>query len=248
MAGIGIVFALIAPFGTANIPPALRLVAWPLFTVAGYAIFRPVSSLGSLLAAESRMPRWLTVALVALVASLPLAALIALALGGLRVTPFWFGDGFLILYAQVASIGVGIHLLMMFLFSARPDVETHAGAAAALGSLLESEQSGADTFLRRLPPAIGRDLLCLQMQDHYVEAHTSGGSTLLLMRLRDAAAELGAAGFQVHRSWWVAHGAVAGLEQEGRRTILRLRGGRTVPVSRAALPEVRAALGDRVGA
>jgi DNA-binding LytR/AlgR family response regulator len=86
------------------------------------------------------------------------------------------------------------------------------------------------------------------MQDHYVEAHTSGGSTLLLMRLRDAAAELGEAGLQVHRSWWVAHDAVEAIEQEERRTLLRLRGGRRVPVSRASLPEVRAAFAARAGA
>ena len=247
MVGIGIVIALIAPFGTAAMPPALRLVSWPAFTVAGYAIFRPVSSLGAQLAAESRMPRWLTIPLVALVASLPLAALIAFAFGGMKVTSDWFGNRFLILYAQVAGIGIGIHLLMLFLFSPRRGAEVVPAVELPLQPepepLPEPQPSGAETFLRRLPPHIGRDLLCLEMQDHYVEAHTSGGSTLLLMRLRDAAAELGDAGIQVHRSWWVAHDAVEGIEQEDRRTLLRLRGGRRVPVSRASLPVVRAAFG-----
>ncbi len=258
MVGIGIILALIAPFGTDAMQPAVRLVSWPGFTLAGYLIFRPVSALGDLLAAESRMPRWLTIPLVALVASLPLAALIAFARGGMQVTSFWFGERFLTLYGQVAAIGVAIHLLMLLLFPhprapqppavrGRP-LERQAEPAAEPESEPEAEPSSADAFLRRLPPQIGRDLLCLEMQDHYVEAHTSTGSTLLLMRLRDAAAELGDTGLQVHRSWWVAHRAVEGIEQEGRRTLLRLRGGRRVPVSRASLPQVRAALANRAGA
>jgi hypothetical protein len=165
----------------------------------------------------------------------------------MRVTPFWFGDGFLTLYVQVAGIGVAIHLLMLFLFHGTPKGDP-VGAPAAAPAPDPQPEAASDTFLRRLPPSIGRDLLCLEMQDHYVEAHTSGGSTLLLMRLRDAAAELGEAGLQVHRSWWVAHDAVEAIEQEERRTLLRLRGGRRVPVSRASLPEVRAAFAARAGA
>ena len=258
--GIGIILALIAPFGTDTMQPAVRLVSWPAFTLAGYCIFRPVSALGDLLAAESRMPRWLTIPLVALVASLPLAALIAFARGGMQVTPFWFGERFLTLYVQVAAIGVAIHLLMLLLFpnprvaqapavpAGQVEPEPAAEPEPEAGPEPEPEPTQADAFLRRLPPQIGRDLLCLEMQDHYVEAHTSTGSTLLLMRLRDAAAELGDTGLQVHRSWWVAHRAVEGIEQEGRRTLLRLRGGRKVPVSRASLPQVRAALAGRAGA
>jgi hypothetical protein len=250
MAGIGIILALIAPFGTDAMQPAVRLVSWPAFTLAGYCIFRPVSALGDLLAAESRVPRWLTIPLVALVASLPLAALIAFARGGMQVTSFWFGERFLTLYVQVAAIGVAIHLLMLLLFPNRHVAQAPAAPPEQLEREPEPEPGppNADAFLRRLPPQIGRDLLCLEMQDHYVEAHTSTGSFLLLMRLRDAAAELGDTGLQVHRSWWVAHRAVEGIEQEGRRTLLRLRGGRRVPVSRASLPQVRAALAERAGA
>jgi uncharacterized membrane protein len=99
-------------------PPALRLLSWVAFIIAGYLIFRPVSVLGRWLAQETRTPGWLTVPLIALVAALPLTALIAFALGGMQVTPFWFGEQFLGLYWQVAAIGIAIHLLMMFLFPA----------------------------------------------------------------------------------------------------------------------------------
>ncbi|WP_269747113.1 LytTR family DNA-binding domain-containing protein [Elstera litoralis] len=33
-------------------------------------------------------------------------------------------------------------------------------------------------------------MLCLEMEDHYLRAHTDQGNALILMRLRDAVAEL----------------------------------------------------------
>jgi len=47
------------------------------------------------------------------------------------------------------------------------------------------------------------------------------GSDLILLRLSDAMAELGPKrGRQLHRSWWVAEGAVAKAER-GPRPLLR---------------------------
>jgi DNA-binding LytR/AlgR family response regulator len=97
-------------------------------------------------------------------------------------------------------------------------------------------------FLDRLPPRLGRDLLCLQMEDHYVRAHTARGSDLILTPLKDAIAELGATdGLQVHRSWWVARAAVAAPITSGRNLMLRLNNGLEVPVSRASVAKLRAA-------
>ena len=102
-------------------------------------------------------------------------------------------------------------------------------------------------FLDRLPPRLGRDLLCLQMEDHYVRAYTARGSDLVLTPLKEAIAELGAVdGLQVHRSWWVARAAVAEPLVRGRSVALRLTNGVEAPVSRAQVARLRAAgwLGD----
>lgn len=243
MTAVGVVLGLVGPFGSAAMPNGPRLFFWVGFTLAGYLVFRPVSAVAEWAAAETRLPHWLAVALTALVAALPLTTAIAFALGGMAVTDDWFGKRFAILYAQVATIGVSIHLLMLFLF--RRDAAAPATAASAPPpppAPLGPEHGAA--FLRRLPPALGRDLLSLQMQDHYVRAETALGATLLLMRFRDAVAELDGAGLQVHRSWWTAYAAMEALERDGRNVRLRLRGGATVPVSRACLPALRAALGS----
>jgi DNA-binding LytR/AlgR family response regulator len=80
------------------------------------------------------------------------------------------------------------------------------------------------------------------MEDHYVRAHTAAGSDLVLMRMRDAVAELGGlAGLQVHRSWWVAEAAVAGHRRNGRQLSLTLKNGLEAPVARSAEAAVRAA-------
>lgn len=102
-------------------------------------------------------------------------------------------------------------------------------------------EAGAD-FLDRLPARLGRELLCLQMEDHYVRAHTARGSDLILTPLKDAIAELGEVdGLRVHRSWWVAKDAVAEPRTNGRNLSLRLSNGLEVPVSRGSVAKLRAA-------
>ena len=97
-------------------------------------------------------------------------------------------------------------------------------------------------FLDRLPRAVGRDIIWLKMNDHYVDVVTTLGRCAILMRFADAIAELEGAGVQIHRSYWVACSHVKGWERRNQRPLLRLTGGQTVPVSRTYLPDVRAAL------
>jgi hypothetical protein len=237
MAALGALLGLWGPFGSDAMPPAKRLFFWVAFIVAGYAIFRPIAIVAQWVTEETRIPRWLAVVLTATLGALPLAALVAFALGGMTVTDQWFGNRFPILYGQVALVGISIHLLMMVL-TRPPAVEAPQEPSAAT----EEEAPGESPFLRRLPPALGRDLLSLQMQDHYVFARTALGGAMVLMRFRDAVTELGGTGMQIHRSWWAAYHAMEALERSGRSARLRLSDGRVLPVSRAWVPAVRAAL------
>ncbi|MEA1651461.1 LytTR family DNA-binding domain-containing protein [Nitrospirillum sp. BR 11164] len=101
----------------------------------------------------------------------------------------------------------------------------------------------AAAFLARACPRLREArLLALEAEDHYLRIHTDDGSDLVLMRLRDAIAELGEGlGMQVHRSFWVARAAVAEATVRGQAAQLRLSDGMVVPVSRTALPRLRAA-------
>jgi hypothetical protein len=245
LAAVGTLLGLVAPFGSDRLAAPGRLFFWVGFVLAGYLVFRPVSAVAGWLTDETRVPSWLAILLLAVVASLPLATVIAFALVQFTGADLWSGSRFLLLYGQVAIVGIGIHLLMLLVFRPAPAASGPPAGMAIAAPLTEAADRADSPFLRRLPPALGRDLLSLQMQDHYVEARTALGTGLVLMRFRDAVAELGGAGIQVHRSWWAAFDAMESLEREGRSARLRVRGGVTLPVSRAFLPAVREALRDR---
>ena len=104
------------------------------------------------------------------------------------------------------------------------------------------QETPRTNFFRRLPAALGRDVVYLKMSDHYVEVFTTVGHTVLLMRFGDAVAELEGRGIQVHRSYWVGHGHLKRLVQRGRRRFLRLTRCHAVPVSRTYLAAAEAAL------
>ena len=95
-------------------------------------------------------------------------------------------------------------------------------------------------FLERLPQKLGRDVIYLNVSGHYVNAVTTEGSGVILMRFADAVAELGDVGMQVHRSHWVAHRHVTGVFRRDERTMVRVTGGHELPVSRTYLTAVRA--------
>jgi len=88
-------------------------------------------------------------------------------------------------------------------------------------------------LFQRLPARLGRQLIRVSVEDHYVTVFTQAGTNRLLMRFGDAVSELDdLPGLQVHRSHWVAKGAVRGFRVEGNRTLLCLKDGSEVPLSR----------------
>lgn len=100
-------------------------------------------------------------------------------------------------------------------------------------------------FLKRLPKALGDDLVSVSMQDHYLNVTTAAGSTLLRTRLADALLELGDyPGTQIHRSHWAARDHAVSVRRQGSIYSLVLDDGRKLPVSRTFLAAARALVGD----
>lgn len=110
-------------------------------------------------------------------------------------------------------------------------------------SNIAAERPPAEPALAgRLSPSFTGPILALQSEDHYVRVHGGGESELLLMRLRDAIAEMnGVPGEQVHRSWWVARGGIAGFEPSGRAWTIRLINGEAAPVARESVSRLHRA-------
>lgn len=230
---IGLVLALLGPFGSFAAPFALRLAFWLALPLAGYFLYMPATALALRLSDRLDLPSPALWIASWLVASLPMAVVIW-ASGTLLGEPEPLdAAGFLGGYGQALVIGGPI---MLLLWSMRRPPSPIAATAPAP----PPEAPQPPRFLTRLPPHLGTDLLALEMEDHYVRAHTALGSTLILMRMRDAVAELdGIAGLQVHRSWWVARAALAEAVRDGREARLTLINGLAVPVSRTNLAAVR---------
>lgn len=89
-------------------------------------------------------------------------------------------------------------------------------------------------FFERLPATLGRDLVALTAELHYLRVQTSAGNTLILFPFGQAVAELSAAdrGMQIHRSHWVAAKHVVGVRRQGERLFCVLESGAALPVSR----------------
>ena len=250
---IGLFLGVIGPFGSfygGSIE--LRVPYWIGNLWIGFVILALTTRLSIRGAARFDVPVWFAVAAGVAVGSFPLCV-------ALSFFSAWFWPGnhghighILELYGQTLAISEPCAFGYYWLGSRKghnPPLLKSGPAAASqeptpspVHEAPPSDPPSAEGFLSRLPSRLGRDLLCLQMEDHYVRAHTTRGSDLILTSLKDAIAELGAVeGMQVHRSWWVAHDAVSEPMANGRNLFLRLSNGVQVPVSRASVAKLKSA-------
>ena len=240
LAGLIGLFSFIGPFGTYDsIGLAGRFGYWALALGANWLVCASVVMLTlGLTDAWPGPRRLLAVAGAALMAAIPGAGVVLAA--EILFRPDYEGDNALpTIYLGVAVLMVAISLLTVAV------MPRHRAAPAEGGAPPSGEPGAAlppSRFLARLPPHLGRDLVYLRMADHYVEAFTTAGSTLVLMRFADAVAELeGAGGLRVHRSYWVAKEHVTRATRRNGRTVLHLTGDHEAPVSRGYLAAVREA-------
>lgn len=222
---LGLLLGFLGPFRTGTaLAPALRYAFWLGLVLFGY---------GCVLAAERIVRR-------------PAAgAAHLLAVTIVSAIPQTFATSWALSVVQPERTFSPLHLAALF----GPVAIVQLGLALAASRLTATTQPAAPPrpiepavpFLERVPARLGRELIALEAEDHYLRVHTSLGSELILARLSDAVAQLdGYDGLQVHRSWWVAADAVSGLVVQDGRLALQLRNGLTAPVSRTHRTAVRA--------
>jgi DNA-binding LytR/AlgR family response regulator len=140
-----------------------------------------------------------------------------------------------ILFPQALIIGAVLICVSMI-----RDYIKHQNDLLNENHLEKEQQDPANKFMQKLPKKLRGELLCLEMDDHYIKVHTDNGHHMLLMRMKDAISELeGYKGLQAHRSWWVSESAITGSIKEGRNINLNLKRNIIVPVSRTYLPEFK---------
>ena len=213
LAACALVMALAGPFGQAErFLPSQRIGLWLLYLAAALPILTMVLT---------GLRRWLTgiplAGLCAVAASLPIL-LVVETIGLIEGRPLPQGwRDWLRSTVEVAVLCAPFAILLeRFL---RP-VETKPGVVAA--------------------PAIAADVHAVCAEGHYTRLFTPRGEQFLDHSLSEVLKALeGRDGGQVHRSWWVARGAVEGLQRKGSSAELKITGGLTVPVARRRLTKLR---------
>ena len=236
LVAIGVVLGVLAPLGTGYMSLAGRIAYWVVLAVAGYLFYKPIGDYALRLGPRLDLPTWGLWIAGVLLASIPMATLVwVVNRWPPPITPP-SAEVALVHYFFVSVVGAVITLL----FNLLPATSMGQQGEPVVSASRQAGPAPGPRFLERLPPALGSDLLALEMEDHYVRAHTALGSELVLMRMRDAVAELdGLEGEQVHRSWWVAKGAVADVRRDGRNIRLVLDGGLEAPVARGNVAALR---------
>lgn len=223
---VGLTLGAIGPFGSyLNGSLPVRLAYWVVCLWAGWLAFGVTLPILTRWAQARGISTWLWVPpAVAVLAVVPAVLSRMLAL---RTWPIvgqvsgleWYGQCMVI--SALATVGI--------MWTSRA-----GGPSPAAPNPLSADPRD------RLPPRLGRNVLCLQMEDHYVRVHTPQGSALVLMSLSQAMAGLKQVeGVQTQRSWWVARAAITGVVEDGRKLRLRLTGGLDAPVSRARVGVLR---------
>lgn len=239
MVAVGVALAALGPFGSFALGSfGARLAYWIPAALIGYAIFRPTTLAAILIAQRLDLPELGGAVVGVMIAAIPASFAIAY-YGGYRPGAAPSFDQLFQLYVQVAVIGV---LVMSFFVAMGRGPSTPAPLADAIPAVPSATIAPTVPFLDRLPGAWADQLVALEMEDHYVRAHGPGTSALILLRMRDAEAELaGIDGLRIHRSWWVARHAVDKVLRNGRGYKLRLTNGLEAPVARDRVAALKAA-------
>lgn len=219
--GVGVFLSVLGPFGTIERSVAVRLAYWPIVIGGGGVIGIAID----LLVTRRTAAFWPRLIAGSLLMTLPVTALVwevsGLMLGAPANQPHPFE-----LVFQVAVISFGVMLLRQLAWRGVWTVRTAAEPNDAAPA--------SDPFHQRLSAKRRTArLLAVEAQDHYLRVHTEAGDELITARFSDALMELSRLpGYQTHRSWWVAAGAIEAVRWRRGRGELRLAGGLTVPVSR----------------
>lgn len=233
------------PFGTYMDEGLVnRIVHWWQLLMGAYLLVRPAILLLLRLARTTDLPPRAVVFWGVVVSSIPLAFIWR----SVGQEEFRELDGYAGLLPFSLLCALAVMGVSQWAESAdermRKRMPKQSGQAASrpAQTVADEDEQEADPALRsRLSDGFTGPILALQSEDHYVRVHGENTSELILIRLRDAIAEMdGVEGEQIHRSWWIARDAVASAEPSGRTWAITLRNGEIAPVARDSVERLQA--------
>ena len=240
--GVVLIAAVAGPYYTLerlNFPE--RLVYWGAVIALSTVIMTFLSVLAHRVT-DARGWNWALVAVLAgMVGVVPVLGIV-LVVDGLVTgfAPGGAGIGTLAAYVAPSVIGVTV--------AVNAYIEVQERRASGLVPQGVRPEAVVRVLQGKLPPHLGREIVALRAQDHYLEVTTPKGSCMILMRLGDAVRDLeGLNGMQVHRSWWINLAHIARVEKGANGPEVVLSTGARVPVGRSYRAAFRGAVDGSAG-
>ena len=242
--GVGLFIGFLQPLGMDTLPLYITCAYWVMVCMTGYLVYHPVMTFGQRLMQDRVNSTLLSLAISSSFAGLILSALLPL-ISGLffRHSLLTYTEQVIRVIPYTLVIGAAITLISV----ARRQLSEQRQQLIAneqnnLQPLFSLKEQALTQLMKQLPLEKRGQLICLQIDDHYLRVFTDKGEHLLLMRFKDALTLLqDYPGLQVHRSWWVAKEQVTSVLQDGRKTQLLLSNGILAPVSKTYQNQVREA-------
>jgi hypothetical protein len=242
---VGLLLGFAGPFGSyPAFPTATRYLFWLGLTAAG-AVAAVAAE--AVLPVSRLRPAAIRIGTVALGSAVPMTFVVAWTLSLVQPGRFFAPQQLPALFACVAAVQLLVVFATTITAPPADNAEAPGRAPAPAEAKTETEAVPAafpSALLSRLPQEIGSDIIALETEDHYLRVHAVAGTALILMRMADAVALLDPRlGAQVHRRWWVAQAAVAGMRTEGQKLFLCLIDRSLVPVGRTFSAAARSRFG-----
>ncbi|GAB5379321.1 MAG: LytTR family DNA-binding domain-containing protein [Aliiglaciecola sp.] len=246
MTVIGVVIGILRPFGMTAYPLYQSISYWVFTCYLGYAIYAPTITFANRKLESLMKKRWWRVAVGAFFASIFMTI-------AMPICTYLFLDikvdlvnEFADMFPRILLIGSVISIISLVREELEKRsialVETQNQLAESKHSQKVVEDAAYHEFMSQLPIEKRGELLCLEMDDHYINVYTDKGHHMVLMRFKDAISVLSNyPGLQTHRSWWVANDAIIKVEKDDRKLKLTLLNGMSVPVSRTYQKQVKEA-------
>lgn len=235
-----IALAALAPSASEGLAPLMSLAYWLTHVFLALVILAAVQAVLQRIEWLDRASPWLIVVLAGL-------------LGALVFTPAAYGLDWIfptiddedeligkpVLTDLIGEFGDIIlpFLLIWTGFNATRLLQIEGGSSVSDATPKATEQ---DQFWSLIPQKLGRDVIAMSSELHYLRVYTPEGNTLILHAFGRALDHLDdVSGMRIHRSHWVATDHVQALRRDGEKVICQLDNGIELPVSRPYRSELR---------
>lgn len=234
-----VIFTLLEPDISDPLQGGWLLLFWTIHVATALVLLQGMQMLLLRVPFMMRRPPWVQVALSGLIGALLFAPIAAVF------------DWMLGVDADAEDVSEGLFEALTGEFTGSVGIVLAVWIALNITRLLHIQSAGrvatpvADpAFWERVPKEIGRDLVALCAELHYMRVHTTKGEALILFPFGQAidALEDTGKGVQVHRSHWVALAHVADVKRRGQGAVCVTSKGIELPVSRSRRKLLEAAI------